>query len=80
MEIDIGIKKKYFDITVQCYERMYPFIEHYKDEKGEIKFSIQNKYIKMQDLIHTKLKGHEVNYMFRKRISGKREQYLCPKC
>ena len=30
MEIDIGIKKKYFDTTVLRFERMYPFIEPYK--------------------------------------------------
>ena len=33
MEIDIGIKKKYFDTTVLRFERMYPFLEPYKDEK-----------------------------------------------
>ena len=82
MEIDIGIKKKYFDTTVLRFERMYPFIEPYKDEKGEIKFKIQNKYIKMRDLINTTQEGYMVKYLFQKRISEKtkREQYLCPKC
>ena len=82
MEIDIGIKKKYFDTTVLRFERMYPFIEPYKDEKGEIKFKIQNKYIKMRDLINTTQEGYMLKYLFQKRISEKtkREQYLCPKC
>ena len=39
-EYDIGIKEKYFDITVQWFEKMYPFIELDKNEKGEIKFNI----------------------------------------
>ena len=82
MEIDIGIEKKYFNMTVKCFKKMYPFIEPKKEEKGEIKFSIQNKYIKMQDLINTKQKGYKVNYLFDKRITKEtgREQYLCPKC
>ena len=79
-EYDIGIKEKYFDITVQCFEKMYPFIEPDKNEKGEIKFNIQNKYKKMRDLINTEQKGYMVNYLFKKRKTKGREQYLCPKC
>ena len=59
---------------------MYPFIEPDKNEKGEIKFNIQNKYKKMRDLINTEQKGYMVNYLFKKRKTKGREQYLCPKC